>query len=188
MNSKENTNIKIVDFTGAPKIVLGWARQQLFKLEKTTGAAAAAEKAISATVARVKVVEKSSKLPVQLPVRTKQEALEAHRILSQKQNFKQVVTWLVELCQTEYERDKTVNCNATIANALIGRFDGAYLFVCEFSGAGRKIKIDDIDQFVCNQTHKLPLTKVPKIREAHETALRACCELGIFTTQKKAYV
>lgn len=180
--------MKLVDFTGAPKIVVGWARQLFFKLERTTGAAAAAEKAISATVERDKVVEKESKLPVTLPIRTKHEALEAHRTLSLKPNFKQVVTWLVELCQTEHQRDNTVNCNAIIANALIGRFDGAYLFVCEFSGAGRKIKIHDLDQFVSNQTHKLPLTKVPKIREAHAVALRACCELGIFTPNKKAYV
>ena len=172
------------NLTGAPKIVLGLARCWQASIPTAPpGAVSAVKNVMKAQDARLKHLEKRHKLPINLPIRTKRDALDAHNALMDQSAMMKVVQWLVQLCQEEYKLDTSINCNKFISNALIGRFDGSFLFISEFIPVpGGDLAITDLKKFVLeNVTHKLPLNNVHMIREVHERALSACEQLGIFT-------
>lgn len=167
--------------TGVPSLVIGFANQMMIKLEKcgVPSGAASVKQVVAEAKDREKVVANVTKLPFTLPIRTKKDALSANDILSREDARVRVLTWLAELCEAEHQHNTKTNFNALIANALIGAFDGVFLLVCEFTGKG--ITITDLSEFVLNETHKLPLSKVPKIREMHELALQYCRKRGFLT-------
>lgn len=146
-------------------------------------AGASVKKVVTEAKDREKVAANAAKLPFRLPIRTKKDALEANDILSEEIQKVKVLTWLAELCEAEHQHNPKTNFNALIANALIGAFDGSFLFICEFTG--KALTITNLREFVLNQTHKLPLSKVPKIRELHELALQYCRKRGFLAKKKR---
>lgn len=112
-----------------------------------------------------------SKLEIEIPLRTKEAALRADKTLTGSQTQRPLlVKFLVELCLHELRQNPSRNCVTLVANALINRYDGILMFLHSFTG--KHPKIDDMDLFVTNRTHKLPLNLISSIKEVHENVMQ----------------
>lgn len=180
-----------LNFVGAPLFDIAEANQKLLRLERLSrlqvqNASTSARMVNMEALDRDGLVTKDLRtLPFALPIRSKVDAYKAHLIMADdRRQMERVVEFLVKLCKAEYQFDNEVNCNALVANALIGRYDAAYFFVCHFTR--NSLTITSTNELVLNKTHKLPLESVWTIREVHQRVLRTCVRNGWFPAQTQA--
>lgn len=126
-------------------------------------------------------------LPITLPIRTRQEFIDAHKILNDKSVMAKMADAIVKVVTTAQRLEegrgkrKELNLNSLLCNALISRFELVY-FVTKLDVHHKKLPPWFVDNL-----ERLPVDRCFHVREVYEMAVRQIGNNEKLIT-KKGYV
>lgn len=128
-----------------------------------------------------------SKLPIQLPLQTRVEAIEAHEQLNNDKIMEAMVRGIMAIVEIARKSDPGKSVVSLIGNAIVGRFNLAWLLIKKYKAQEATDQLPpNLSAFLPDPRYphdvclfKLTLYNVRNLIRLFEKTLSACAEIGI---------